>query len=56
MWFARKLTEKEQIALDVRTDLIARAKGGDTEARAELMLHHGMWVYTPAEILAFEGV
>ena len=53
---SRKLTEKEQLALDERKKLVARAKQGDTEAQAELMRLYGMRVYTPEEIRAFEGV
>ena len=53
---ARKLTEKEQIALDARMKLVALAKQGDPEAQEELMRLHGMRVYTPAEIRAFEKV
>ncbi len=52
----RKLTEREQIALDMRIKLVALAKLGDAKAKAELMRLHGMRVYTAAEIRAFEGL
>ena len=51
---ARKLTEEQQRTLDERKELVARAKQGDPEAQAELMRRHGMRVYTPEEIRAFE--
>ena len=52
----RKLTEKEQVAFDMRIKLVALVKLGDEKARVELMRLHGMRVYTPAEIRAFEGM
>ena len=54
MMRARKLSEKEQAALDARKTLVARAKQGDPKAQAKLMRRHGMRVYTPEEIRAFE--
>ena len=42
---ARKLTEKQQLVLDARKELVALAKGGDAEARADLLRLHGMRVY-----------
>ena len=51
---ARKLREKQHLVLYARKELVSLAKGGDPEARADLMRLHGMRVYTPAEIRAFE--
>ena len=51
---ALKLTESEQHARDMRKGLMERAKQGDQEAKTDLMKLHGMRVYTPAEIQAFE--
>ena len=51
---ARKLTEKQQLVLDARKELVALAKGGDAEARADLLRLHGMRVYPPAEVRSFE--
>ena len=50
----RKMAEKDQIALTAREKLIALAKQGDPEAQAKLMKRHGIRVYTPEEIRAFE--
>ena len=50
----RKMTEKDQIALTAREKLIALARQSDPEAQAKLMERHGLRVYTPEEIEAFE--
>ena len=51
---ARKLREKQHLVLDARKELVSLARGGDAEARADLMWLHGMRVYTPAEVRPFE--